>query len=258
MMKQVMTSKNTGDSCEEVLALIPAYAFRATDPEETAFVEANLDACPQAADTLEDFTRLAAEMRVDVPQVAPASDLEARLMARLSAAERGQVRPVPPARSRSLWRALAAAAAVIALFIGTNAYWLMRVNNLNQEKEALAAQVREADAYPVEWLTRAQWRRLEGTEDSSVLAVIIWEDRDCFLYTLGMPDLPADKVYQLWLVESNNRHVSAGTFRVDERGRGTLGCHWPDAEGFVRVGITTEPRGGSTDPTGNPVALGDV
>lgn len=257
-MKPVMRSKNTGDSCEELLALIPAYALHATDPEETAFVEANLGACPQAASALEDFTRLADEMRADVPQMTPAPDLEARLMARLSAGERGQIRPVPRTRSRSLWLTLAAAVAVIALFVGTNAYWLMRVSSLTQEKEALAAQIEQAGSYPVEWLTRAQWRRLEGTQDSDMLAVIIWEDRDCFLYTLGMPDLPADKVYQLWLVERNNRHVSAGTFRVDDRGRGTLSCQWPDAEDFVRVGITTEPSGGSTDPTGNPVALGEV
>ena len=180
-------------------------------------------------------------------------------MARLATAQRGQIRPVPRAGSRSPWRTLVAAAAVIALLLGTNAYWLMRVSNLNQEKEALAAQIeQEAASNPVEWLTRAQWRRLEGTQDSNMLAVIIWEEHDCFLYTLGMPDLPADQVYQLWLVEQNNRHVSAGTFRVDDRGRAALGCQWPEADGFVRVGITTEPRGGSTDPTGSPVALGDV
>jgi anti-sigma-K factor RskA len=112
------------------------------------------------------------------------------------------------------------------------------------------------------WLTslaRAQWRRLEGTEDSNVLAVVIWEDHDCFLYTLGMPALPPDKVYQLWLVESDNRHVSAGTFRVDERGRGVLTCNAAeDFQQFARMGITTEPTGGSTDPTSNPVALGNV
>jgi anti-sigma-K factor RskA len=257
-MKQSMTSQLTGEKCEELLALIPAYALRATDPDETAFVEANLTSCPQAARALEDYTRLAAEMRADVKQVEPPSGLEERLMARLTTAERGQPRIIH--RSRSLWVSVAAAVAVIALLVGTNAYWLMRVNELAREREALATQLQERNvANTMNWLTRAQWRKLEGTQDSNVLAVIIWEDDDCFLYTLNMPSLPEDQVYQLWLVEPDNHHVSAGTFRVDERGRGMLSCH---AQGngwnYARVGITNEPQGGSTDPTGNPVALGDV
>ncbi len=257
-MKEPMTSPLTGETCAQLLELIPAYALRAADPDETAFIEANLAACPQAAAALEDYLRLADEMRADVPQVAPPSGLEERLMVRVASTTREQPRIVR--RSRSLWAGLAAAAAVIALLVGTNAYWLMRVNSLTQEREALSAQLQERNvANTMAWLTRAQWRQLEGTQDSNVLAVIIWEDDDCFLYTLNMPSLPEDQVYQLWLVESNDRHVSAGTFRVDDRGAGTLNCH--AQEGFQpieRVGITNEPRGGSSDPTGSPVALGDV
>jgi hypothetical protein len=53
--------------------------------------------------------------------------------------------------------------------------------------------------------------------------------------------------------------VSAGTFRVDERGRGVLTCNSPeDFQHFARLGITAEPMGGSSDPTSDPVALGSV
>jgi anti-sigma-K factor RskA len=245
--------------CEQVLELLPAYVIGATDPEETAFVKANLAACPEAAAVFPSYQRLVEQMRVDVPQIEPSADLEERLMKRLSSgpsAARPAVR-----RSRSGFPILAAAAAALVLLVGSNFYWLLRVNHLAQENDALAVQLQQEQdsSNALASLAQAQWRRLEGTQDSNVLALVIWEDHDCFLYTLGMPSLPPDKVYQLWLVESNDRHVSAGTFRVDERGRGVLTCNAPeDFQQFARMGITAEPMGGSTDPTSDPVAQGNV
>jgi len=48
-------------SCEELLALIPAYAIGATDPEETRLVEAHLTACPELAAELKAFQALDGE-----------------------------------------------------------------------------------------------------------------------------------------------------------------------------------------------------
>jgi anti-sigma-K factor RskA len=268
--------KETNKLCGEVLFLIPAYAMGTTDPDETALVEANLATCPDAAAALLEYNRLVEEMRVNVTQLDPAPELEERLMARLAGWEPRGVTPpseLPPVESprrarprsaRSLLMlsaaSLAAAAAAVLLLVATNVYWIGRANNLAEENLSLAAQLQQQGAdFDLASLADLPWRRLQSQQDPDAVALVVWNGTDSFLYTTGMPGLPPNSVYQLWLVEADNHHVSAGTFRVDERGRGELHFYAPESIGdFVRLGITTEPDGGSDGPTSPPVALGDV
>src|SRR5262245_29058579 len=76
---------NSVHDCEAILELIPDYAFGLTSAEETRWVEANLNSCPEAVAQLADFRQLQDEMRADVPQMTPPADLEARLMAAVAA-----------------------------------------------------------------------------------------------------------------------------------------------------------------------------
>jgi anti-sigma-K factor RskA len=271
--------QTTGKLCGDVLFLIPAYTLGTTDPDETALVEANLATCPEAAAALIEYRRLVDEMRVSVPQLDPAPELEERLMVRLSGRRMPDdlaevvVQPRAPAQSakRSRWRSarsllalaaasLAAAVAAVLLLVATNVYWIGRVSNLAQENSELAVQLQQqSDTIHLANLEGLSWRRLWSERDPSAIALIVWNNTDAFLYTLGMPDLPPDHVYQLWLVEPDNQRVSAGTFRVDERGRGELHFYAPNTiDDFVSLGITTEPEGGSEWPTSDPVAVGDV
>jgi anti-sigma-K factor RskA len=71
----------------------------------------------------------------------------------------------------------------------------------------------------------------------------------------NMPALPADRVYQLWLVADGQR-ISGGTFRVDADGRGALLVQPPQPwSAYQRLGVTTEPTGGSPGPT-SPRVIG--
>ena len=275
-MNQPTETRAPNKLCGEVLFLIPAYAMGTTDPDETALVEANLAACPDAEAALLEYNRLVEEMRVNVPQIEPALELEERLMARLSGWRQIDETPPPsatpmqPAKHTRLRSArsllmlsaasLAAAAAAVLLLVATNVYWIGRVNDLSQANTSLVGQLQEqANTIHLANLEELPWRRLWSQEDPDAVALIVWNGTDSFLYTVGMPDLPPNSVYQLWLVEADNHHVSAGTFRVDERGRGDLHFYAQESVGdFVRLGITTEPDGGSEEPTSPPVALGDV
>lgn len=274
-MSQSTETKGTNKLCGEVLFLIPAYAMGATDPEETALVEANLATCPDAAAALQEYNRLVEEMCVNVPQVEPAPELEERLMARLAGWRQDEetppsVTPVEttkrtrPRSARSLLMlsaaSLAAAVAAVLLLVATNVYWLGRTNALAEENMSLAAQLQEqANTIHLANLESLPWRRLTSQQDPDAVALVVWNGPDTFLYTIGMPTLPPNNVYQLWLVGEDDRHISAGTFQVDERGRGTLHFYAPASLGeFARLGITTEPSGGSEEPTSSPVALGEV
>lgn len=56
----------------------------------------------------------------------------------------------------------------------------------------------------------------------------------------NMPRCDENQYYELWFGEAGGR-VSAGTFKVDERGRGTLQMSVPEEAGnYAQVGITLE------------------
>jgi hypothetical protein len=79
-----------------------------------------------------------------------------------------------------------------------------------------------------------------------------------FLYVEHFPQLPPNKVYQVWLLQGETR-TSGGTFSVDKEGNGVLFIHSPDAvKAFEAVGITPEPAGGSPGPTAPPIVRGPL
>ncbi|MEP7294347.1 MAG: anti-sigma factor [Chloroflexota bacterium] len=162
--------------CEDILNLIPEYAFGLTDPEQTQWIEVNLSRCPEAVAQLEDYRRLQEEMRTSVPEIEVPVGAGARLMAAAAASVATPVvetataaAPIPsmtvrppqsdphistsppvsapvsatPTKSprrtvRIAWLAGAAAIAAVLALIITNVYWLTRVADLTQSHDLLA------------------------------------------------------------------------------------------------------------------------
>ena len=78
------------------------------------------------------------------------------------------------------------------------------------------------------------------------------------LLALNLRPLPPDRVYQVWLVK-NGRRYSGGYFTVDASGYGqTLIFQYASIAEFEGIGITIEPIGGSSGPTGISVLKGDL
>ena len=81
------------------------------------------------------------------------------------------------------------------------------------------------------------------------IALALWEH---------LPPLPADKVYQFWLIQGATP-VSAGTFRADADGTGTLVIQAPsDLGSYSGLGLTAEPAPGVAAPTGPILASGPL
>ena len=78
------------------------------------------------------------------------------------------------------------------------------------------------------------------------------------LYFLNLPPLPPFQVYQLWLIK-NGQMYSTAIFTVDSTGFGqaVIIPVTPFTE-FDGAGVTIEPAGGSTGPTGVSVLKGDL
>ncbi len=264
-----MSSKITvasANRCDAIRELIPEYAFGLTDAEQTRFVEANLQHCVEAAAELADFQRLQNEMRADVAQIEPPLALESKLMAAIAepvSTTSPLIMPAIQPRRRAIpvgW--LVAAAAIIVLLL-TNGYWLVRVNDLNQQQSELISQLPSND-HPAFILTSTsglRWVRLPPAEETAdTSAFMMWnaESKIGLLYAHGFPKLAVGKTYQLWLTRGETRK-GVGTFVVDENGQGALLFSSAEPiDEFTWARITDEPENGSPQPTGPIVVIGKL
>jgi anti-sigma-K factor RskA len=65
-----------------------------------------------------------------------------------------------------------------------------------------------------------------------------------------MPIIDKDHVYQIWLVRADGTRDNGGTFTVDARGNASVVIKsMSDFNTYTSVGVTTEPKGGSSGPT---------
>jgi hypothetical protein len=239
--------------CDSVLALIPAYSFGATDPTETALVKVGLTQCPDAAAELQSYTELADAMLYAAPQVQPPPQLLNKLMTATREAKAptplaSPVRRIPRPRLRE-W----AAAALLLLLLGSNAYWMAQVNTLQSSQHNISAQLTDqAEAVALLSSDKAQRIALaSATEDDKPWALMICDPDGTFGYlkVTKFPPQGPEKTYQLWLIEGK-RWVSAGLLHVDDKGAGTAYVRAPYAlRQFDEVAITLEPNSGSAKPS---------
>jgi hypothetical protein len=76
-----------------------------------------------------------------------------------------------------------------------------------------------------------------------------------YLLAWNLPAPPNDSIYQIWLVSPEGERIDAGTFRPEVDGQFTstaLNTSRNFTE-FVGIEVTIEPRGGSTNPTGEQI-----
>ncbi len=81
--------------------------------------------------------------------------------------------------------------------------------------------------------------------------------RDMYLVANGLPVLPENQRYQVWLFTTGNTQESAGLLSAEDDGDLRVLLETPDpfAE-YVGVGITAEPQAGSSIPTSDLVLGG--
>jgi anti-sigma-K factor RskA len=134
---------------------------------------------------------------------------------------------------RTFVTAVAAAAAAAAVILGYQA-------------------VRPASSSPIAGvLAQPDARTTQVAVGHTGEAILAWSETEkrVVVQVNSLPDAPAGKTYQLWLIRSTGA-VSEGTFDP------TSGSATLQADGLRagdRVGITIEPAGGSKQPTTTPI-----
>ena len=104
-------------------------------------------------------------------------------------------------------------------------------------------------------LTESETQIIPSTGNGSGSLLYNSSTNTAILITRNLPDLPDDKVFQIWLINGQEDRISAGLFESQNDLNYTLieldGTNL--TESYVALGITIEPSGGSTGPTGTNV-----
>lgn len=142
------------------------------------------------------------------------------------------------ARRAPRWLSLAVAASVImaVLFGGFAVIQQRRLDQLEQAQRSaqpVAELLAAADlrTYPFAW------------PDGSRGSYLVSRGLDRALLTGTVPAVPPGRTYQAWSISDGTAHPGP-TFRA-----GTTGVWNVDLDGVQLIGITTEPEGGSSEPS---------
>jgi hypothetical protein len=183
--------------------------------------------------------------------------------------------PGSPARRESRWLhpALPLAASLAALALALSA-WLNgaqsrgRLDAMRAERDQLELQVAtleaelDATGKRLDQLTSAVRAVTFPGRNPIVLAGVGTTPRasgaafyhpvagEAIFYAYGLPALTSERTYQLWYILASGP-VSAGIFRVDERGEATVTVEEvAEPASIVAWAVTVEPAGGVAQPTG--------
>lgn len=266
-----------------------AWALNALDAEERERMRRYLAEHPEAATEAHGFEETAGELAAGLSPLAPRPQLKAAVMARIAttrqlsplpeddepveqhhreptppeapaAAEQGVV-PLDRYRAsvrRSRWTAVAAAALLLTTIAGVG-LWNGERAAQREMQETLAAMESQQVAAQQE---REMLTGIMTAEDSTKVAVPVAdggslelmysrEQQAMIVQPEGLEALPADRTYQLWMIEGDEI-TSAGLLEDPEAAMMHPGAI-PDG---VVVGLTIEPAGGSEQPTSDPIGQG--
>lgn len=225
----------------DIIELIPAYALGALDADEAAEAERHLAHCADCQAELAAYETVVAELPLAAAQIDPPPALKGRLMAQVRASEKPiLVVSAPPPWWQPItdsirafwagprWRPVLA---LVALIVLIGAYFIWQQSSIEQ------VELTATDAAP----------------DAQGLIEIAANGRDANLSVTGLPPLPAEQQYQLWLIRDGQRD-SGAVFSVNADGSATVPVESerPLSE-YGAFGITIEPAGGSPGPTGERV-----
>jgi anti-sigma-K factor RskA len=243
----------------ELESLIAAYVLGAAEPEEEEAIRTHLAGCAECRLLAARLERAVDALPMATVQEHPPARLKAGILAAAAASTRGQ--PLPPVAVRSprrtssaggrspLFAAIArrpmqlAVAVLVVLAVGLGGWNVWLVNQLSRSQDQVAkttltgsGQLAGAEANVVDL-------RAEGV-------VLVSFSR--------LPPLPADRVYELWLIPSGRQPEPAGVFRPDLDGSKTL-VIVKDLKRYKVIAVTVEASpNGAAAPTQAPSIAGNT
>jgi anti-sigma-K factor RskA len=225
---------------------IPAYALGALDAEEAAALEAHLQSCASCRDELAAYQTTSDHLLMSLPAQMPSKSLRKRLQGQLPSAKNF----THPRLNWSLSRV--AVGIAILLLLALNLFSIWRVQALQSQQARLIDQIENGQmalvmlSYP-----HAQSFPINEVNVTGSL-LLDKEYNNAVLILRGLPPIPNDQTYQVWLIAPNGERTSAGLIRpqTDLPFISQPIDSTQDLANSVGIGMTIEPAAGSDRPTG--------
>jgi anti-sigma-K factor RskA len=240
------------------------YALGALPEEDRLAVEKHLESCPDCRQELARLQGDLALLALSASGARPPARSRERLMAAIVKEPRRT--PVRLAKRRSWWTALewaaaAAGVAMILLFMRQNTDLRERVaaleaNSSGQQQQLLQAKeliatLTSADAAHFTLVASKTPPQPQGK------AIYVRSTSTLVFLASNMPELPPQKIYELWLIPTTGAPIPAGLFRPDAHGSAALiKPPLPPGVEAKTFAITVEPQAGSPAPTSTPIMVG--
>jgi len=214
-----MGRRDHGADHRETQGLLGPYVLGALEPAEERQVERHLEACAgcrkEERGLRETHERLAG---ASIAASSVPADLKARILDALPRRETAR-NTRRTAGSGISW--VGAAAAVLLLFALAGMYSAGLLERAQTTASLAATELAPEAGGELE---------IRGSGQEMQADLEVW----------GLPPTGPDEYYELWLGREDGR-VSAGTFTVDDRGRGEISTLCPRLAGeYQRAGITLE------------------
>ena len=210
---------------------LAAYLLGALEPGETAELERHLAGCEECRTELEWLRPAVQLLPESVERVEPPPELRGRLMEQVRAEAQSATAP-QPARRRGIggWslRPLAGLAMLALVVAAVAAYAISDGGSGDGNVTTVVT-----------------------GHSPGVTAEMVRDGESGTLHLANLHQLPRDEVLQAW-VQRGERVVSAKTLFVPNPD-GTASATIDDMDGVSTVMVTAEPRGGSAQPTSDPI-----
>jgi anti-sigma-K factor RskA len=235
--------------------LAGAYALDALDDAERERFERHLARCSSCTEDVRRMTATATALAMAVTAEPPPG----RGGVLAAAAPTPQLPPLPSAAARrrhgrhvtrSAWFprlavgvaavGVAAAVALAVVTVSTQD----RLNTAQAQNQALAAVLAAPDA---------QIASANSSTGGRATVVLSYAEQKMIFTSSGLPALPNNKVYELWLLSTGSaRPAGLLPAPTDGKTAPVLAAGLTSAD---KVGVTVEPAGGTSSPTTTPILV---
>ena len=228
---------------------LPAYALGALDPEEVAALEAHLQTCGTCRTELADYQRASEGFLAGLPPQLPPAGVRRTLQKRLAVAAK-RARPRPAWSFNKM-----AATGAIVLLLGLNIFSAIQVYSLKQEQAELSSSY-DSQQTAIAMLAYPSTQSVPFSQGEISGSLLVDKKRDLLaIFAWHLPPPPPGKTYQVWLIDPQEDRTSGGFLSPELHQPFVMDVIWTrqPLAGYVGLGITIEPIGGSTKPTGERI-----
>jgi anti-sigma-K factor RskA len=216
------------------------YVLNALPDDERTGYEAHLETCPACRAEVTELRVAVEALPVSPPPMLPSPALKARIMAEVEReaallASAGQPTRTEPSKRKRRWRGLrlpmpALALACVALIIGLGVGGVVFGGGGDTgRKIEFQSSIERASA------------ELDVGDNGAILVAN------------GLPPVPAGKTYMVWIQRPGHAPEPTSALFTPRRDGSATASVPGDLEGVESVLVNTEPVGGSTTPTSDPV-----